>query len=343
MLLLYKYLTTNRNWGCDQSKYICRNLFWHLPTRLLSIFLLINFFSCTREIEVTLPSFEIKPVVNCLFTPMKPFNVRISLPGIPTDTTFTFIDNAIVTISGDNGSKYLLKYNGNGFYTDKVAIPISGITYTLNVFTPNYSVVSAVDKIPLSASKFLGYSANKEIEASEVLGTGESGKKEYQHIFFRFTNDLLIDDYIGISILTRTQKYIWRGKYYVDSGDYTYYFNYVLSQSPRLLPEGLEKYDVPYIFLFKDKLMTEKMEVFDLKVYSENKETLWMKYYNYSPICYEYIKSLIIHNYTKNYDFWDIYEPMPLLTNINNGYGIFAGYSTLDYTISANKSGDFNQ
>ena len=56
---------------------------------------------------------------------------------------------------------------------------------------------------------------------------------------------------------------------------------------------------------------------------------------------YQYLKSYYHHNAVKPkfYEFWleDIFdrtEPVPVYTNIENGYGIFGGYSTSVDSIS---------
>lgn len=310
--------------------------------RLVSLFLFLSFFSCTKEIEVTLPGIEIKPVVNCLFSPQKPFQANVSLPGAPTDTSFISVDNAEVTISGSNGANYRLSAIGNGDYSNPEAFPIPGINYTITVDVHGYPQASATDHIPLSDTRFLSYSAHEELEASEVAGSGESGQRAFQRINFKLQNDMLNADYLGISILKRNYYIKWiRRDSIVELKNYV--FNYIKSNNPKLGSEGLEKYDAPYIFLFKDKLLKERTEMFDLKVYCENADTLWMKCYNYSPSCFEFIRASIIHDHTKAYDFWEVYEPLPLFSNITNGYGIFAGYITQDYTITTNTYGELTQ
>ena len=50
---------------------------------------------------------------------------------------------------------------------------------------------------------------------------------------------------------------------------------------------------------------------------------------------YNYGKALVIHTNNQEGDIWNgCASPVPMITNIENGFGIFAGYSTDTVTIS---------
>jgi hypothetical protein len=312
---------------------------------VVSVFLLFALMACITDTEIDLLPLERKPVVNCLFSPQKAFVAYLSYPQLPTDTTFTAIENAMVNISGSDGSHYNLLHRGKGLYTSDAALPKSGIRYNINIEIPGFEDVSASDLIPESSSKFLSYTAHEEKELTEVLGAGESFRI-YQKINFRFQNDLTTDDWLGLTIVYGDSIY-WN--YNLETGEkydstiwkIEYIFCDLNTNDPKIVNNGFSLYDVSAVYLFNDQLMKQKLEDFYFKAYIEKSDTMWMKYYNYSPSCYEYFRSNVIHNYTKQFDFWEIYEPIPLFTNITNGYGIFAGYSTVDYILIPDQTGEF--
>ena len=70
---------------------------------IILIFFLGMLVACEKIIEIDLPKHEVKPVVNCLFSPGRPFKVHVSLSKPPTDTATYLVENARVVITEEDG------------------------------------------------------------------------------------------------------------------------------------------------------------------------------------------------------------------------------------------------
>ncbi len=312
-----------------------------LPLILIILFI---YSSCIKEFEIDLPEIEVKPVVNCIFSPKCPFSVNLSLPALPTDTDFVSITDAEVSISGDNGTNFKLQHKGGGNYSNSLAIPEPGVFYNLKVEVDGYHVVTANDKIPESATKVTDYLTEIRNDSDPINGPSEGGVNTYYNLKLTLYNDLNIEDYMGISVVHNRIAHHYRNdSVYLEVESGKYVQGYIGSSDLVIASEGLENYDNASLLLFKDKLFSNESESVNIKVYIELAHKFWLKFYLYSPTCFTYFRTWIIHDYTKSYDFWEVYEPLPLYSNIENGYGIFAGYSSKLYEIYPDSIQTFNK
>lgn len=308
---------------------------------ILIIFIL---FSCKQQLEIDLPEMEIKPVVNCIFSPRAPFLVYLCLPASPADSTYKYITGAEVIITGDDESNHRLLYQGDGMYTDTLAFPKAGVLYTLKVQAPGYSLVTASDEIPVTQTKILGYTIETRTYNNAEDGMN-AGTKKCQNLGLSLKNDLSVNDFMGISVVhNRISHHHTSDSVYVVEEEGNYMQGYIESDNLAITNESLEKYDDQLVLLFRDVLLKKETETVDIKVRTEIASKFWLKFYLYSPSCFQYFRTWLIHDYTQSYDFWEIYEPLPMYSNIENGYGIFAGYTTIDYLLTkAGSPGTFEQ
>jgi hypothetical protein len=304
--------------------------------------------SCEKIIEIELPGLETKPIVNCLFSTNEPFKLHISLPKDPTDTIIYHVSNADVEIEGDDGTTIILEYTGEGLYTNGTILPNSGVLYTLNVNLSGFEKVTATGSIPFSETKVISVGSKSDIKISPVMGTGEEASIKVQELKITISHDLSTNDYMGVSIV---HDY-WTSNLINDSAAFAgeepiieeileYEIGYLDSDDPSIIIEGLENYE-PALFLFKDELFTEETATVSFNFEKTTTSKFWLKFFQFSPEAYQYIKTWIIHDYTKDYDFWEVYEPLPLYSNIENGYGIFAGYSLQQFEVYPDSTQTFN-
>jgi hypothetical protein len=295
--------------------------------------------SCVEIIEIELPGLETKPIVNCLFSTNEPFKLHISLPKDPTDTIIYHVSNADVEIEGDDGTTIILEYTGEGLYTNGTILPNSGVLYTLNVNLSGFEKVTATASIPFSETKVISVGSKSDIKISPVMGTGEEASIKVQKIEAVFTNDNNIDEFFGVSIIKNYIHYS-RLDVVVEEDD-RFQIGYLDSDDPSIIIEGLENYE-PALYLFKDGLFTEETATVSFNFEKNTTSKFWFKFFQFSPGAYQYIKTWMIHDYTKDYDFWEVYEPLPLYSNIENGYGIFAGYSLQQFEVYPDSTQTFN-
>lgn len=298
------------------------------------ITLIFAFFSCRKEIEIELDERSPKPVINCLFTPEKPFRIHISLSKTPTDTTNYNLNNAEVMLYGDDGTEEYLPFAGNGYYSKSSVVPTAGIVYTLKVNVPGMDEASATGSIPPNTTKITEIESKSGLKTEPVMGTGEEARIPVQNLQVKFVHNLQKKDFMGLSVVQYAISYHHvNDSILVVEDKNRFSYGYLDSDDPAILSEGLDNYYVYQMLLFRNTNLTEQPADVRFNVEKETPSKFWLRFFNFSPEAFQYIKSWFIHEYTQDYDFWEIYEPQPLYSNIENGYGIFAGYSMQLYKV----------
>lgn len=299
---------------------------------LLSALVVLS--SCRKEIEIDFPEMEIKPVVNCLFSPNNHFNINISLSKNSIDTFTYNVENAEVTISGNDGTFFELQHHGGGNYLSDQAFPQAGIVYTLKVNIPDMEKVSATGSIPLNSSVVTEIESKAGHKTEAVMGTGEKARIPVQNLKVKILHNPQESDFMGLSIVRYALTYHRvNDSIFVVENKSKFYYGYLNSDDPAILSEGLGNFYTYQMLLFRDINFTEQPATVRFNVEKEKPSKFWLRFFNFSPEAFQYVKSWFIHEYTQDYDFWEVYEPQPLYSNIENGYGIFAGYSMQLYEV----------
>jgi hypothetical protein len=296
----------------------------------LLISLLVVATSCQKEIEIDFPDLEIKPVINCLFSPEYPLKTHVGLTKSPTDTSTYLIENANISVFGNDGTHIVLPYISEGYYSANSFLPQKGVIYTMEVDIPGFKRITASGSIPVSESAILSIQSKSGFKTEPVTGTGEEPTIPVQNLKFLVKDDSEVEDFWGVSV-TQTSVVTRNGTIVEIPGKYSpgYYWG---SDDPVIVGEGLGYYN-PFLFMFRDIAFTSQTEKIELYVSKDIKSSYWIRFFHFSPEAFQYVKSWFIHEYTQDYDFWEIYEPQPLYSNIENGYGIFAGYSMQLYEV----------
>lgn len=295
------------------------------------LILLIYFsqlFSCNNIVEIDMPEIEKKLVVNCLFSPDQPFRLNLSLNKGNTDTANYFIPDAFVEITDEKGLKLRLNYEGKGFYSVIGLKPQKGISYTLKIEINGLKTISASSKIPITKTSITEIESKSGYRTETMTGMGDKIKIPVQQILVKILHDLDQEEFMGFSIVDVLAEQEMLDSTNFSTNGTIFYAGYLNSNDPAIVAEGLESYDEHTILLFKDDLFAKPTYLFSFDFQNRTESKYWTKFLQFSPEAFKYLKSWIIHEYTQSYDFWEIYEPIPLFTNIENGYGIFAGYTS---------------
>ncbi|MCA1759636.1 MAG: DUF4249 domain-containing protein, partial [Bacteroidales bacterium] len=171
--------------------------------------LIFVFFSCRKEIEIELDELSPKPVINCLFTPEKPFRIHVSLSKNPTDTASYNLNNAQIMLYGDDGTQEHLPLAGNGYYSKSSVIPVAGVVYTLKVNIPDMDEVSAIGSIYLNTIQVTEIESKSGFKTEPVMGTGEEARLPVQNLQVKFVHDLQKEDYMGLSVVQYATTRHW--------------------------------------------------------------------------------------------------------------------------------------
>jgi len=120
----------------------------------LTFFIVVSgFLSCETFLDPK--EFETSPkiVVHSFFTPGQPWEIELSASrNVLNDTAMLiWLDRAVISISGDDGSLVdEFQYEGFGKYSCNQNLPKAGVIYTLTIQHEGYPSIEAVDGIPVS-------------------------------------------------------------------------------------------------------------------------------------------------------------------------------------------------
>ncbi|MBE9468027.1 MAG: DUF4249 domain-containing protein [Bacteroidetes bacterium] len=288
--------------------------------------------SCTNEINIDLPDINPKPVINCIFTPDSLFKLNISKTKKITDTNIYYINDAEVNLYSNN--KLLGKFNNfsNGDYV----LPLNSeenTDYEIRVSIPNYKTITADSNIPAKIKILNATCAFKRMD--------EYGDCLYE-INIEFNDPADAVNYYELLLFFNHYETI-NSISNIDNMDI---FNFIVND-PILISEGDLDYE-PSTFFFSDNLFNGKTAKIKLGYYGgydphymdgqlvQEIKHLYVILRSVSKSYYNYRKYWTRHSYNQNTNehFDDpetllfFGESLPMYTNIKNGYGIFAGYSS---------------
>lgn len=303
-------------------------------TIILGILSALLFTNCTKELPFPDATDSPLMVINSLFSPDQELEVHISQSCHIQDSkcTNSFIDDAEVFILDDIGNVLsTLVHKSEGIYTSPGVKVEYNTSYQIQVRSNNPSLADVESKSKTS----------QEVRC-ELLGI-EEGTIDGE-LMWGF--DIEIDD-----DPTEENYYLISGRFELPVGEHQEYeseINGVIephfkhrtddpNADNRLIGAGVDIYTQPlrYVFLrdenFNGEVYTIKIGVADEDLYdfgnNEIKANITVK--SVSKEMYAYIKSVTEYSLRGNNPFS---EPQEIYTNVDNGLGIFAGYSQQTFT-----------
>ena len=281
---------------------------------LLFVLSLLTLNSCETIIDIEMPPYTSELVANCFFTPDSAFKVHVSHSlGVLDEGNLNEIENANVEILENGQVMDILTHTGNGFYRTKIVYPSPGNTYSLKVEVSGYESIIASDIIPAPVSI-----VSVTIKDSVFIGA-YAGEEEivYAEASIKFNDPQGEENYYAVEMYVKT------------SGGYIYNGVWLTSIDPAVdgVSEGKQ-------ILFSDALF--EGQAYELKVYFDRMNlpypyqniNLNLNFISTSKAYYLYEKSLDLHQQNQGNPFA---EPVQVYNTIENGLGIFAGFSV--YTI----------
>ena len=284
------------------------------------IILLIASLSCETIVDVNLPKHKPLLVVNSVCTPNKPWELNVSLnKGILEEGEIEIVNSAKVEILENGNPVSIFNHYNNGTYKSTGAKPKVNVNYTLRVSTDKYGKVTSNCLIPEPV----------KIESVEVdTIVNEYQRKELQ-LTISFTDPPNKKNFYSLEIL-RVGTYNGKKNYYPE------YFtsnDLIFDNNDNILFEGPDKRFRGNEAFFNDDIVDGKkykmivsVELFgiiDKQIFEVVLNSLTSSYY-------KYIKSQKLQRETRDNPFA---EPVIVYSNIKNGLGIFAGYSSSKYLL----------
>lgn len=266
--------------------------------------LLFFVFSCSTEVEIEWKDESQKYVVNCLLNPDEPVKLyAFTTTPILDDTTF-FADGLDVEIYKNE----TIAWTGSGTENGEYPIPVyveAGAKFKIIVKDKNSVTISAEDTIPLHI-----YISN----ATYLFPAYGEGGSKFGKVSLSFQDDAKVKNYYEIIILGKDSS-----------------INQTFNITSRVITLDSEHdSNFPGTIFFTDELFNGQQ--LDLNIFVNSYDTPIIVLKNVSRNYYEYRKSLEAHFFNQNVDRENIYElfkgdPVELYSNVNNGLGIFAGYT----------------
>ncbi|MEA1876655.1 MAG: DUF4249 family protein [Bacteroidota bacterium] len=289
----------------------------HLPLWQLSLLLIIGSIllsqtSCKELVQDEFPEFSPVPTVNSFIIADSIIKLHIYLAEKLDSIQLSTVDDAEIGLFVNGEFEEFLNPKGDGWYHSASSVK-AGSVYNCKVNIEGYEELSCTDSIPLPDSIL-------SIEHILNAGKDEEGLS-YPALKVSFSNVSNKSRYYQL-IINLSKYDTWRSAYLMDIVD------------PVLLSEGL-----PLIVFSNEKIETDSYTMtinYSTGSYgSTNREPTRMHLYPFvielrsiSYDYYLYLRQLYLYEKGRFPEFGaGTSGVFPLHSNIENGHGIFAGYS----------------
>jgi hypothetical protein len=285
---------------------------------ILIISILI-FISCEKTIKMDIADKGRKMVVNSIFAADSLLKIQLFESKYILDGSYDYppLENHSIALFENQTEIETVGSNEFGEYqfTSKLT---ERNTYSIAIYSPKYGDIAAKSYIPAKTKI-------DKIEYSTKI-TGEYGYEYVDNIKFKvtFTNEKNIENFYLIKIFYYTENY----EYDPDTGEiisttYSKYYLPLTSEDPSIY----STYSISGL-VFSD-------ELFDGQQHTVSCEP---DFFNYNSVSPYYSIELItlskdLFNYYRSYAQYEetndnpFAEPVKVYNNIENGFGIFGGYS----------------
>lgn len=290
----------------------------------ISFFVLFSLFSCSEKIELDIPDSEPQIVVFSLMKPDSLINVRLSmtLPMLSIEP-FAIVTNAEVQLLANGIFIENLQLIGDSIY--KSSIPAQAeVNYEIYIDVPGFEQIHASATIPELVNITTGI-IEPDVNYNHQMAHYES---EVEISFYDPPN---IDNYYQVSFYSHSTSYyneVW----------------FMHSKDPIIINEGdLQFYTgISSIksLVFSDKLLNEQTDVrFLIYLFFRDSVDPFVIFRSINRDYYKFHKSQIRQAFNLNIGRFDainmflVNNPNDLYSNIENGIGIFAGYSETHFEL----------
>lgn len=277
-------------------------------------------------VDVDMPLKPSSIVVHSVINPDSVFQAQLTASqNILSEIRFSTIESAKIDIYDGESFLETLDEDSNGFYRGKQK-PLPGRNYSIIASNANYKTIQASDNVPdskfaihsVSFSKNSKEQYNQEVYNMALEFDDPSGENFYEigmygslFIFDRSVSPPVIIDTLTIPYYLRSEDPIFSDTYRNSDGFWT--FSDVLVDGKRV--------KINFIVQLHQLVSVEEIEV-----------TVVLRDISYSLYRYQQTASL---QQSLNGD--PFAEPVPVYSNIQNGYGIFGAYQQATKTVTAHR------
>ena len=284
-------------------------MYYRISFFLISLLLI----SCRDLVQDEFPDFAPMPTVNSILIADSLIKIHVSFAGKIDTNKLEEANNALVLLCIEGVFKDTLVCSGEGIYfSPKKVDPLK--LYTCDVIIPGYPKVSCSDIIPEPTIIY------------DIVHINQAGKDRegliYPSVKFSFKNDPLRNMYFQVAL--RLDDY----------GDERQ-GEIIEITDPVLLNEGIP------IAVFSNEIIQGDSYTITINYTTGSADSkgtvlypLVLELRSVSKNYYQFVKQQYLYERGRYPEFGSSFVPANLFSNVNGGYGIFAGYSsTLSDTI----------
>ena len=300
---------------------------------IISIAILFIFSSCEKKLDIDLPDSEKKIVVNGIVNPDSLMKVRISKSmNVLDNGKIQYLSDATVKLFKDDTLLEELTNLDSGYFQSSV-VPKINSDYKLTVDYSDLTSVSASIKLQ-NPVQIMEIDTVSEMQFYNY-GNGFIGTLYVMHFNIKISDNANLTNFYFLSISALTPLY----EYDFNSGEYILvgYENNSIglsSQDPVLSNSEHFILDSKSGIVFSDEMFNGTEYTLNVESYIqkyrefEEQDELGAMYYiellTVTQDVYNYITSYNLNQYTQ-YD--PFAQPVQILSNVNNGLGLFSGYT----------------
>lgn len=293
---------------------------------IIGAFVAINFAGCQKYVEFKVPIPETKPVLNCLFEQDSAFTIRVSLSMSMYDSREVMVENAVLKLFADGELVENIQPmpDSAGFYKSAYKAKPE-IEYTIIGYIEGFAPISATDKIPYAIipKKYV-------FERAAVINP-YGGSCDRATV--TFVDPASETNYYGVLIYAHYFSSFWgETNNIIDFCNWQY-------NDPVLIAENIATRSSPF---FSDQLFNGQEYTMEIPIglIDESEEPEHYFFFEHlSPAFYQYRKSVTTHLDNQEGEEVELFiidagNPVSLYSNIENGYGIFAGKNAQRFKIT---------
>ena len=298
------------------------------------ICILSTFLSCTKEVEITIPQKETKLVLNSLFSLDKPLEVHLSRSTNFLDYKIIPVEDATVVLYSENKAIDTLNYTDTCFYISQFTPEINK-RYTIKVKDTELANITTTDYIPYKPVIISG-------ERIENLYTDEVGNYN-SRLKLNFRDDPHVKNFYLIGLFYRDNytSYMRKPGTNETIQDTANGWCWLRSEAPVIQSKNEQIQSWGKSIIFNDDLINgqnHSLIIDYTRGFSVGRKmiedyTMYVHFYSISENYYNYQRKLNMRSNSGSEFLNNTGEVVRMYSNIENGYGIFAGYNYVVDTI----------
>ncbi len=268
------------------------------------------FCSCISDVEIDVPEQESVFVLQGLFCDGDTLELFIGQSQTITDTLFYLKDDIVALVtSANNGIDTLFSSDEDGYYKSSKLLVKQGVEYSIQVIGANNDTVTATNSVPITVDWEIGNYT--QIAGNDIYGD------TYSSFTISFQDSVDSEDYYAVVGYydSGEQLYLWSDDPLINADDFT---------------NEYADSDWGNILYFSDALFDGENVSITFNFYyeydSDVNRSFSLRHISYDY--YKYMTTANLHYDNQEFSIWNgAGNPVNMYTNVDGGYGVFAGYS----------------